>query len=314
MKRSDCLSELVIRSRRYRLSEEDQRRLDQHLVVCSSCRLEQHVGADFDEICGLRAGDDVLVASLADKVVRRRLGLRGGRARPRALWMAGAAACVFFAAAAAAGVLLNHRIPVAPATPPTSMTTTAAPSQPNVRGRAHAVARAEPPVPAVETPVVADIAAPEPRRPVRVSARVRAATPAPTAVESPEVSADTAASLFSSANGERRRNQTASAIALYEDLQSRFPRSEEARISHVSLGRLLLDRSMWAEGLAQLDEYLSETPDGMLAPEALFGKARALEMLGRLEEERSQWTTLLTKFPDSVYAAQARRRMDEIRY
>jgi len=290
------------------LSDTEQWRLEQHLAVCSSCRLEQHVGADFDEICGLRAGDDVLVADLADKVVRRRLGLRG-RGRPRALWMAGAAACVFFAAAAAAGVLLDHRVAPQVSAPVTSIPVA---SQPAVRGRAGLAAKAEPSLTETEAPtaIPAATAAPDTRRGQRSHA-VRVASAPPAEVVTPE---DTASSLFASANGERRHSHAAAAIAIYQELQSRFPASEEARVSHVSLGRLLLERSMWSEGLSQLDDYLATVPDGMLAPEALFGKARALGMLGRLDEERSQWVALLTKFPDSVYAAQARRRIEEIRY
>ena len=309
MKRSDCLSELVIRSRRYRLSDEEQWRLQQHLTVCSSCRLEQHVGADFDEICGLRAGDDLLVANLADKVVRRRLGSRAGRVRPRAVWMAGAAACVFFAAAAAAGVLLDHRTAPAGAPVATPVSATpAAPSQPHVRGRA---GLAPSPEPSAEAPPPPEVVVPETRRP-RATRVARVASAPPPQLE-PPAQVDTAASLFASANGERRRSHPATAISLYQELQSRFPGTEEARVSHVSLGRLLLERSMWADGLAQLDAYLAEAPDGMLAPEALFARARSLEMLGRQDEERSQWVALLAKFPDSVYAAQARRRLEAIR-
>ncbi len=313
MKRSDCLSDLVIRSRRYRLSDTEQWRLEQHLAVCSSCRLEQHVGADFDAICGLRAGDDVLVADLADKVVRRRLGLRG-RGRPRALWMAGAAACVFFAAAAAAGVLLDHRVAPQVSAPVASIPVT---SQPAVRGRAGLAAKAEPSVAETEAPTAipaATTAAPDARRAQRSHAVRVAASAPPTEVETPAAQEETASALFVSANNERRHSHAAAAISLYQELQSRFPASEEARVSHVSLGRLLLERSMWSEGLSQLDDYLATVPDGMLAPEALFGKARALGMLGRLDEERSEWVALLTKFPDSVYAAQARRRIEEIRY
>ncbi|MGA7123289.1 MAG: tetratricopeptide repeat protein [Polyangiaceae bacterium] len=304
MKRSDCLSELVIRSRRYRLSDEEQWRLQQHLAMCSSCRLEQHVGADFDEICGLRAGDDILVANLADKVVRRRLGLRSGRSRPRAVWMAGAAAGVFFAAAAAAGVLLDHRgaTPVLPAATPVAVPPATSQTHNRVR-----TGIAPSPAPSVEAPAPPEVVPTETRRP-RATRVARASAPQ---VESPPM--DTAASLFASANNERRQSHPATAISLYQELQTRYPGTDEARVSRVSLGRLLLERSSWSEGLAQLDAYLSEAPDGMLAPEALFGKARSLGMLGRQDEERSQWAALLAKFPDSVYAAQARRRLEEIR-
>ncbi|HXN32120.1 MAG TPA: hypothetical protein VN894_09670, partial [Polyangiaceae bacterium] len=253
-----------------------------------------------------------LVAHLADKVVQRRLGRRIGRARPRALWMAGAAACVFFAAAAGAAVLFDHRSArmQAPASIPAS-------PQPAARGRPVLAANAAPSVATAEASIPVAPAPPalDGRRASRSApshlVRSSSAPPASPQAETPQV--DTASSLFAGANAERRRNHAGAAISLYEELQGRYPGSEEARVSHVSLGRLLLDRAMWSEGLSQLDDYLAAAPDGMLAPEALFGKARALGMLGRLDEERGQWVGLLTKFPNSVYAAQARRRIEEIR-
>ena len=65
--------------------------------------------------------------------------------------------------------------------------------------------------------------------------------------------------------------------------------------------------------MPQLDEYLAASPTGTLAPEALFGKARALEALGKRDDARRVWARLLASYPDSVYAAQARQRLDALR-
>jgi TolA-binding protein len=128
-----------------------------------------------------------------------------------------------------------------------------------------------------------------------------------------EAATDAASTLFADANRERRQAHAATAIALYGELQRVHPGSEEAHVSHVSLGRLLLERGASSEAMSQLDQYLTTSPDGLLAPEALFGKAQALKALGRRDEERSTWTRLLTQFADSVYGAQARRRLEELR-
>jgi len=120
-------------------------------------------------------------------------------------------------------------------------------------------------------------------------------------------------SLFERANAERRSGRALSAISLYEELQKRYPQSDEARISRVSLGRLLLDRGMWSEADAQFEGYLAASGSGTLAPEALYGKALSLEGLGRRDEARLAWDRLLARFPDSVYSGPARQRLETIR-
>jgi TolA-binding protein len=81
----------------------------------------------------------------------------------------------------------------------------------------------------------------------------------------------------------------------------------EAHVSHVSLGRLLLERGLWADAVPQLDAYLAT--GGTLAPEALYGKARALDALGRRDDGAAAWRELARRYPDSVYADQAEQRL-----
>jgi hypothetical protein len=301
------------------LSRAEQSSLDEHLSICASCRVQQQIGADFDAMGGLRPGDGVLIAQLAERAVQRPHKRMAHRRSLQSIAMTAAAAFVLVAAIAGANALVRHRLHASLQGP----TSIAAPAQP--------VACEHPDRPGCPAPRGTDDVAMPVREPsIALSpavsevrgrwpaisphnARTTVAGPAAPQVEAREIQAETASSLFARANNERRHDHVAAAISLYGELERRYPESDEARISHVSLGRLLLDRGIWSKGLSQLDDYLVSSPDGMLAPEALFGKARALKALGRRDEERGTWNRLVTKFADSVYATQARHRLEELR-
>ena len=296
MTAADCPTDLVVRARRGPLALAERARLDAHLAVCASCWLDQQVGSDFDAIRAPLPGDHARLALLADGVLSLRKSKRRGGARPGLVWFAAVAACALFAAAAGASVLLVRRA----AEQATPMATQTAPDVPPPLG--HRIATRATSENAAIAPEVPPPAEPQPRasRPSVAAGRIRGSQAA---------QVENAAALFENANKERRSNRSAAAISLYEDLVRRFPKSDEARIARVSMGRLLIDRAAWADGLAQLDAYLGMAPEGLLAPEALFGKARALSALGRRDDERRTWTRLLQKFPNSVYAAEAARQL-----
>jgi TolA-binding protein len=123
-----------------------------------------------------------------------------------------------------------------------------------------------------------------------------AATPA-----SPAVSA---ATLFSAANQARRGGDLAQAGLLYRALQQQFPRSSEAQLSRVTLGTLLLNSDPLA-ALSSFDAYLRSGAQP-LAAEALVGRARALRALGRRSEAQAAWQEVVARYPNSLYAKQAR--------
>jgi TolA-binding protein len=116
--------------------------------------------------------------------------------------------------------------------------------------------------------------------------------------------------LFAEANARRRAGDDESAKRLYLELQSRYPTSDEAQISRIALGRLLLDRAHApAAALAQFDAFLSRSSQSGLAQEALFGRATALGQLGRQDDEARTWRALLDRFPESIYAERAKTRL-----
>jgi TolA-binding protein len=153
-------------------------------------------------------------------------------------------------------------------------------------------------------------------------------TPQPPAVESPLAEAPPAATpepplttstqpdaaeLFSQANEARRRGDAPNALRRYAELQRRFPRSPEAALSQVALGRLYLDRlNDPGRALSQFDAYLAAAGNDGLREEALVGRALALQRLGRASEEKQAWRALLDAYPGSLSSDRAKARLDEL--
>jgi len=144
---------------------------------------------------------------------------------------------------------------------------------------------------------------------VPVESLPRAAAPPPAPSAAPQHL--TAADLFSTANAARNHGRNAEAVAGYQALQRDFPDSVEAKASHVMLGRVLLERSSDPQGaLAQFDAYLAAP--GTLREEALIGRARSLDRLGRIDDSRKAWKTVVDAYPSSIYADEARARLQAL--
>jgi len=117
-----------------------------------------------------------------------------------------------------------------------------------------------------------------------------------------------AASLFADANHARRDGNVDRAVALYRTLQSRYPNSSESELSRAMLAQLLLDRGNPEAALAGFDRYLADdTP--VLSAEALVGRARALEQLGKSSQAVAAWRQVQSRFPGSVHARLAATRL-----
>jgi len=114
--------------------------------------------------------------------------------------------------------------------------------------------------------------------------------------------------LFADANRARRDGNVDRAVGLYRALQSRYPSSSESELSRALLAQLLLDRGNPEGALAAFDRYLVEDSPA-LGAEALVGRARALEQLGKSTQAAAAWRQVQSRFPGSVHARLAATRL-----
>jgi hypothetical protein len=333
--------ELLDRSARGTLSAADRAMLDAHLSTCAACRFELEVRDDF--ALDLEAPAGRISGSVAEALgritaeipvaapapvdppaplvfsppsVRRTAGSR----RLLVLLVAAAALLVGGVAGAAGLAGVMKTFSVAPAAPPpvaapVATTTTARVARPVAAPVAPPPVA---PVPALHaTSRTADVAAPAPR-PVSLAA------PAPAPLDRAELAAQAerapvptppdpheAATLFSQANEARRRGDLDRAVAMYRDLERRFPDAEEAKVARATVGRLLLERGDAESALDRFDAYLSKSR-GVLTEDAMVGRAESLRRLGRARDEAAAWNALLAKYPESAHASRARARLAEL--
>jgi TolA-binding protein len=292
------LEDLSARTRRGSLSAAERRSFERALAADPSLRVAHQVGSDFDRAFAVRPGDDELIARVVDRVVRApRSAAAGGRALKIGFILAATLAATSAGAALwkasqkprQGSALLQHRADG-------SGLNRTAPRAPAPAARAQ------------DRP--SDPAPPEAAPP-----KAQESVPPLPAVERHDGSADTpepvtAKTLFRDANAARRDGDFGRATALYAELERRFPRSEEARLSHVSVGKLLLAQGNVVEADRHFATYLNGGA-GALTEEALVGRAQSLRALGRGADERVVWQDLLRRFPASVYAQRARQRLAE---
>jgi hypothetical protein len=291
--------ELSVRARRGELSDSEQRQLSLLLRGSLEARLAHLAGCQFDAEDSVLPGDHELAARVTrrlltevkpKRVVRLRIGWR--------VAMAGA----LTVAAAAAGPRLVERFGVrlfsthenAEAT----KTTLPAPGPSAGDGRERVQAAGSDgsaaATPLSEPPAAAPFEPVESRRTAASDDRRRVAAD------------DGPAALFAEASRVRRQGQIPRAIACYQDLQRRYPSAAEAHAADIALGMLHSERSPIV-ALTHFRRYLVQ--GGPLAPEALWGQAQALSALGRTEEAREAWRTLLGRYPQSAYANAARAKL-----
>jgi TolA-binding protein len=145
-----------------------------------------------------------------------------------------------------------------------------------------------------------------PLAPQDAPAGVSATQPAGADAAAPHL--DPAASLFADANRARRDGNLDRAVSLYHSLQARYPSSSESELSRALVAQLLLERGNPEAALAGFDRYLAEDAP-VLNAEALVGRARALEQLGKSEQAILAWKQVQSRFPGSVHARLAAARL-----
>lgn len=320
-----CCDERVALARRGTLSASEWQDFATHLTVCIDCRIAWRLASDFDRSASARPGDERMIARGVKLALAPVARSQGALVR-----IAIAASVTLVAAGVASGAMVLHARYAGPAGWPAEIGKTAPP-----RPRGVGVPRAMPATTADQaTPVGPSIAegleaegsealAAKPASPAGEASRVTRAVAKPvvrapqqvasvdqsSATASPLLSPpsqrDDAAGLFAQAVAERQQGRAEMAIAAFRALQRRYPKSHEATVALVSLGYLLFVAGNRAEALLVFESYLLRAPTGTLVPEALIGKARALEALGRSTEAASTWRAVARQFPDSPYARRA---------
>jgi len=120
----------------------------------------------------------------------------------------------------------------------------------------------------------------------------------------------TAHDLLIQAQALRSFRDWSRAAETYRNLIRQYPDSAEARSSLVSLGLIQLDHlNLPQASLESFDDYLSAFPGGSLAPEAAFGRARALGALGERNAETDALRAFIGKYPQAVQIPEARQRL-----
>jgi TolA-binding protein len=112
----------------------------------------------------------------------------------------------------------------------------------------------------------------------------------------------TPAALFAESLSDRQQGRVEDAIAGFRALTRQFPDAAEAKVALVSLGDLLLGAGRAADALTAYEGYLARAPAETLVPESLWGKVRALELLGRTREAEATRREIARRFPDFPYA------------
>jgi TolA-binding protein len=306
--------DLLDREIRGVLTIEERARLEEHLAVCSVCRFERTVRADFRaEFAAL--GPSQPQASKLGRTAASAAATR--HARVRLLGMV----AVLLLLAGVAGAELSGKGFLSLIKRPTSASPHEVPApggpervkQKRVLPAPHAATadtRSELTPEAAPAPPEALSAVPQrDQRPVSTSsvapghAAIRAGEAAPVA--------STAGDLFDEARAARERGDYAFAVERYERLLALFPSSPQALTTQAVLGRLLLDRGEPAAALRHFDAYLASGAT-TLAEEALLGRALAFGKLGQGMQEAEAWQALLRQYPGSVHASRAKERLSAL--
>jgi hypothetical protein len=113
---------------------------------------------------------------------------------------------------------------------------------------------------------------------------------------------------------ERGQHSWRAAAQTYQTLIKHHPGSDQAKTAIVSLGQLQLEKLNQPEAaLKGFERYLSTAGPKPLAQEALFGKIKALGMLGNRSEELKAAEVFIRRYPIAVQVTQVKKRIEELK-
>lgn len=286
------------------LSDSERIWLDGHLEQCEVCRFEQRVRSDFaaEPVAALNV-DSLVTRALSGMPAVTRPEKTFGRSSRRTVALMAGTALAFSTMASFAAVAQWTGVW------PKIVEVFVRPPPAPVR-HALAVPQAAPILEerAIEAPVAAEPVAVEPVAAAPVTHSGKRATPPPLP---PAKGVESASLLFDQANQARIQGSHPLAVRQYRALLERFPSAPEANLARATLGRLLLDTGDASGSLAHLDAYL-RSGELTLREEVLSARAVALARLERTKEEGAAWSALLDAYPESIHAARAKARLEEL--
>ena len=299
MNERQCPDDLLVAARSRRLSDLERQAMSSHLARCEPCRAGELAAGLLREpfVPGGAASD--ADGALVERVAERASAsmARGVRRGDLGWRRVAVAVAVFLALGGVASAWIGRSFVSRPA-----VERVRAPIPSPVSARAH---RSESWLGPQPTPV-APVRQLPPAKKLVASRPVREGVVVPASPETP-------ASLFAAAARARHDGDARRAVALYGELRSAFPDSDQARVASVSMGDLLLRLEEPARALDAFDAYLAAVRGGPLREEALFGRARCLKNLGAEAAEQETWARLIRDFPGSAYGPVARQRLEELR-
>jgi TolA-binding protein len=224
-------------------------------------------------------------------------------------------------AAPAPAVVAPPALPPSPLLPATAPAAEPARREPPVEAAAPALAVAPAPEattagPAARPPALSHRAAPRPAHqigwaPRAWSAAITSGNAARVLAEAEAHGLDKAllevdsTALVALADASRYSSRPEVAVRALVAERQRFPDTPPAQAAAFLLGRLADDRGEVAAGLAWYRRYLSETPNGPYAAEALGRKMLAVERISGRDAARSVASQYVERFPNGTYMLQA---------
>src|SRR5690606_19351842 len=135
------------------------------------------------------------------------------------------------------------------------------------------------------------------------TAAPRASAPPPREGRKPSPGA-----LLQLARRHMKAGQTQPALSAYRRLLASFPESREAQSVGITVGQLELQSGAAERALSHFSNYLKR--GGPLAPEALAGKALALQRLGQSAAAREAKGEYVRQFPNHPFSKRFERELD----
>jgi outer membrane protein assembly factor BamD len=126
---------------------------------------------------------------------------------------------------------------------------------------------------------------------------------------------------------DRDQQKTREALEKFNDMLSTYPRSQLAaqatqrrqdvldhlaRHDHI-VARYYMKRGSYNAAVGRLNAIVEKYPDYVDRPGVFYDLGTALSGLGRKAEARLYYERVISEFPKSDYAAQARRRLDQMK-